>query len=286
MSDEEKAAAAAAEAAKVAAGDETWHSKLPEDLRANETLAQFKDDDNMISMPVSVAKSYAHVRTMVGADTIKLPKTDEDWEDVYTKLGRPDVADTYILQQAEGVNPDLKETLGKDAEWFRGTAHKLGLNDKQTTGLFLEFSKQMSDRYTEMQKTGETDNVNTEIQMRTEFGSAYEGKKVLTQRALRELGGQEFVDLIKAKGMSGNPTFIRAMFKVGDMMAEELGLDKATGQLVKSKGTVEGEKASLMAQPAYLDASMPEHKTLVQQVAVLNQQLLGKEVVPTSTGIF
>ena len=27
-------------------GDETWQSKLPEDLKSNETLAQFKDDEN------------------------------------------------------------------------------------------------------------------------------------------------------------------------------------------------------------------------------------------------
>lgn len=287
MTPEETAAAAEAAAAKAKAdADETWHAKLPEDLRENETLAQFKDDENMISMPVSVAKSYAHVRTMVGADTIKLPKTDEEWGEVYNKLGRPETNDLYVLQQAEGVNPDLHESIGKDADWFRGAAHTLGLSDKQATGLFLEFTKRASDTYTEMQKSNESDNINVEVQMRTEYGSAYEGKKELTKRALNTLGGKEFVDLINATGVGSKPAFIRAMFKVGDMMAEDLGLDKATGQLIKPKGTLEEEKTKLMAHAGYIDDTHPEHKSLVAQVTAINEQLHGKVTVPTSTSIF
>ena len=86
--------------------------------------------------------------------------------------------------------------------------------------------------------------------------------------------------------MASNPTFIRAMFKVGDMMAEDLGLDRATGQLIKPKGTLEEEKAKLMAHDGYLDKTHPEHNALVAKVTALNEQLHGKVPVPTSTSLF
>ena len=248
MTTEAEAAAAAAAAAKAAEGDKTWHAALPEDLRSDPSLADFKDETEMIMMPTNVAKSFIHTKKMVGADTIKIPKTDEEWEAAYTRLGRPESAELYLLQQAEDVNPALQDSLKKDAEWFRATAHKLGLNDKQTTDLFREFSKQMSDKYNEIQKLSETDGMNTEIQMRTEYGTAYEGKKIITQRALKELGGDEFMQLINSTGVSKHPAFIRAMFKVGDMMAEDLGLDRQSGQLIKSKSTVEEEVKHLQSQ--------------------------------------
>ena len=265
-------------------GDETWHAKLPEDLKANETLAQFKDEEAMIPMPVTLAKSYIHSRSLIGADTIKMPKTDEDWEALYTDLGRPETADQYLLQQAEDVNSDLQESLGKDAEWFRGVAHKLGLNDKQTTNLFKEFTKQMSDKYNEMQTLSNTESVNTEVQMRVEYGSAYDAKKELTKRALAELGGSEFMELINKTGVSNSPVFIRAMFKVGDMMAEDLGLDKSSGQLLKSKSSVTEEIAHIQSLPAYTDGNHAEHVALVQKVAKLYEQMHGKTEVPATSG--
>lgn len=257
-------------------GDDSWHTKLPEELQGNETLAQFKNDDNMIEMPVSVAKSYAHVRTMVGADTIKVPKTEEEWGAVYDKLGRPTDKEHYVLAQDEGINPALQESLKQDADWFREVAHTTGLTDTQASGLFKKFSKQMSDKYTELQKIDETDGMNAEIQLRTEYGSTYDGKKILMDRALAEIGGIEFAELIAAKGINKNPVFVRAMFKVGDMMAEDLGLDRQTGNLIKSSESVQEEIQTLLKSESYLSGD----KVVVQKVATLMQQLHGTAAIP------
>ena len=179
----EAAAAAAAEAAAAAAAaaNETWQSKLPEDLKANETLAQFKNDENMIPMPITMAKSYVHSRSLIGADTIKMPKTDEEWETHYTALGRPETAEQYLMQFAEDVNPALQDSLKKDATWFRGVAHKFGLTDKQATNMFKEFTKYSSDTYTTNMAGMETEGINAEMQLRTEYGSAYDAKRELTK---------------------------------------------------------------------------------------------------------
>lgn len=284
---ETKAAeAAAAAAAAAAAPIETWHSKLPDELKAEPSLVDFKDESEMIPMPINVAKSFVHTKKLVGADVIKMPTTDEERMELYSKLGRPESDELYVLQAAADINPKVQESLDKDSSWFRKTAHELGLSDKQATALYAGFTKQMSDKYNETIQLAEQDNINTEIQLRTEYGTAYDGKNVLMQRAMQEIGGSEFMELIKTSGVVKNPVFVRAMFKVGDMMAEDLGLDKSTGALIKSKASAKDELVSLMAHKAYLDGTHPEHKSLVQKVATLNQQLYGTKAVPeTVTGV-
>jgi len=132
--------------------------------------------------------------------------------------------------------------------------------------------------------SSDTDGINTEMQLRTEYGGAYDAKKELTKRALAELGGSEFMEVINATKVNRHPAFIRAMFKVGDMMAEDLGLDKQTGQLLKSKSSVTEEIAHIQSQKGYLDNTHPEHKALVQKVAKLYEQIHGKETVPVTSG--
>jgi len=237
-------------------------------------------------MPVNVAKSFVHTKKLVGADVVKMPVTDEERMELYNKLGRPETDELYVLQAAADINPVVQESLDKDSSWFRKTAHELGLSDKQATTLYAGFTKQMSDKYNEAMNSAEQDGINTEIQLRTEYGTAYDGKKVLMQRAMQKIGGSEFTELINTLGIDKSPVFIRAMFKVGDMMAEDLGLDKSTGALIKSKSSVQEEILSLMTHKAYFDGTHPEHKSVVQKVATLNQQLHGVKPVPeTVTGV-
>ena len=62
----------------------SFRDSLPEDLRNNPSLKNFNDVGGL-------AKSYVHAQRMIGADKIALPNqnsTDEDWANVYNKLGR------------------------------------------------------------------------------------------------------------------------------------------------------------------------------------------------------
>lgn len=265
-------------------GGETWHAQLPEDMRDNETLAQFKDEEGMIPMPVSVAKSYIHSRSLIGADTYKMPTSDEDWSEHYTRLGRPETSDLYVLQAPDGVPPEMQEVLKDEGEWFRKTAHELGFTDKQASEWYRRSVERQTEKLGGMQKSTADIALNTEVQLRTEFGPSYDGKKVLMDRALEKLGGTEFMELINGAGVAANPVFQRAMFKVGGMMAEDLGLDKATGEMIMSNETLEGEIKSLMANPGYLDASHAEHTVLVNKVQQLMKKQVGNVPVAPTAG--
>ena len=100
MTPEEQAAADALAAKTKELG---WRVNLPAELQTEATLESFKDETEMINMPVNVAKSFIHTKKMVGADTYKLPKSDEEWTDTYKLLGRPETHDLYVLPTPEFI---------------------------------------------------------------------------------------------------------------------------------------------------------------------------------------
>ena len=62
--------------------------------------------------------------------------TEDQWNEVYDKLGRPESADKYQLDVKSDIVP-LDEGAIKQ---FAENAHQLGLNNKQAQGI-LEFYK-------------------------------------------------------------------------------------------------------------------------------------------------
>ena len=68
----------------------SWFDQLSEELKGSKSLAKFKDVNNL-------AQAYVHAESLIGRDKIPVPKTDEDWQDVYNRLGRPATPDDYSL---------------------------------------------------------------------------------------------------------------------------------------------------------------------------------------------
>ena len=67
--------------------NQDWRNTLPEDLKNDPTLQNYKD-------VASLAKTVVHQQQMIG-NRIPLPKTEEEKAELYGKLGRPDVPEKY-----------------------------------------------------------------------------------------------------------------------------------------------------------------------------------------------
>jgi len=70
---------------------ENWKDSLPDDLKGEKALESIQDIPGLV-------KSYVHAQKMIGSDKIPVPNkyaTDEDWQAVYSKLGRPESPDAY-----------------------------------------------------------------------------------------------------------------------------------------------------------------------------------------------
>lgn len=267
---------------------ETWHSKLPEDIRADASLIDFKDESEMISMPVNVARSFINTKKLVGRDKIPMPKTEEEWNETYKRLGRPETAALYDLPINETINNEtLKAALSDDAAWFRDVAHKIGLSEKQATALFTGYGNRTVESLSRIDTNAENVFREAEIELRTSYGNAFEGKMVLMNRAVEEIGGTEFKELVKGTDIGRHPAFIKAFVKVGEMIAEDLGIDKTTGAISETPEGLQEQVQTLMALPEYFDATNPAHKVTVAKVQKLMQRIHGTKVVePTDRATF
>ena len=82
---------------------------------------------------------------MIGQDKVAIPNnnsTEEAWNEVYDKLGRPESAEKYNLSFKSEDFP-LDEGQIKT---FAEQSHKLGLNNKQAQGI-LDFYKNLTEEF-------------------------------------------------------------------------------------------------------------------------------------------
>ena len=67
----------------------SWRDSLPDDIKGNTSLEKFSDVSTL-------AKSYINAESMIGKDKMVVPgvnTTEDEWNDIYTKLGRPSTPD-------------------------------------------------------------------------------------------------------------------------------------------------------------------------------------------------
>jgi len=257
-----------------------WHGKLPEDIRTDPSLAQFKDETELIPMPINVARSFIATKALVGRDKIPMPKTEAEWNETYDRLGRPKTPELYTLAIPDSVVPKAKEILEKERPWFMKEAHAAGMSNAQAQALFSKYSVKMSTDLGSLD--GQVDALlqKSELDLRTTYGNNFEGKMILMNRGLEAVGGKDLTALIKAfPQLAGHPVFIKSMVKLTEMMAEDLGLDKNTGGEVKSAVDLDSEIKTLQADAAYLDSRNPNHANVVSKVAKLMERKVGNTPV-------
>ena len=102
---------------------------IPEELREHPSLAPIKDVGNL-------ARSYVNAQRLIGSDKVPLPAnpTDEDLDNIYSKLGRPEDASGYKIATDGNI---ITEEV---ATQYADVAHKLRLTPEQANGI-LEYYK-------------------------------------------------------------------------------------------------------------------------------------------------
>ncbi len=246
-----------------------WYESLPED--------QFNDRDrNVLKKYDSVdalARGYMNAFDLVSRDKIPMPKTPDEWQEVYNRLGRPEDAQGYELQILETLPPPVQEMMNRNLDWFRSTAYDLGLNADQATKLYDAYSNFLQDELRISSDQIEDEMRTTEDEIRREYGQEYETKMTLANRAIDEIGGESLINLFEQNGMGRHPLVVKAFIKMGEMMAEEAGLDKGDGGEGPDYTSIEDEISSIKADPAYLDGNDPRHNGLVRKMQQLMNRL-------------
>ena len=249
----------------------SWKDSISEAYRNDPNIEKFTEID-------ALAKSYINATKMIGQDKVVIPtnnSTEEHWDDVYAKLGRPESADKYSLDaKSEVVN--LDETAIKS---FAEQSHKLGLNNKQAQGILEFYKNNMEGSLQQAKIDTETAQAQAEQQLRAEWGRDFEGKVKQAGALAKANINPEVLDMQLQDGtrIGDHPEIIKGFAKIAGMMSEDKILGTESENVDTSKD-IESEISALSNDKngPYWNRNHPDHDKVVQQVYTLREMLNAK----------
>ena len=248
----------------------SWKEAIPEELRNDPNISKFTELE-------ALAKSYVNATRMIGQDKVAVPNnnsTEDQWNEVYDKLGRPESADKYKLEVKSDVVP-LDESAIKQ---FAENAHQLGLNNKQAQGI-LEFYKNSMEGSAQQSKIDtETAQANAEQELRKEWGSNYEANIKKAGSVAKANMNPEILDMELKDGtrLGDHPAIIKGFANIANLMSEDKLVSTESENV--SQGTdYEAEISKIVndRDGPYWNKAHPDHDKVVQQVFTLRTMMNG-----------
>ena len=249
----------------------SWKEAIPEELRNDPNIAKFTELE-------SLAKSYVNATRMIGQDKVAVPNnnsTEDQWNEVYDKLGRPESADKYQLDVKSETVP-LDESAIKS---FAENAHKLGLNNKQAQGILEYYKNSMEGSAQQAKIDTETAQAQAEQELRKEWGSNYEANiKKAASVAKANMNG-EILDMELKDGtrLGDHPAVIKGFANIANLLSEDKLV--STESENTSLGTdYEAEISKIVndRDGPYWNKAHPDHDKVVQQVFTLRSMKTGE----------
>ena len=240
-----------------------FKSLIPEDFKEEKSLQNFQNMNDFV-------KSYLHSQKLVGADKIPVPNkmaTDEDWNAVYQRLGRPETPDGYKYELPKETK--LEESTLKA---FSEEAHKLGLLPKQAQGIINYYNSMAEAAEQSATVNEETARAEAEAELRKEYGPAYDLKIAQAKNLATSALGADFLrDTKLADGtiLGNHPQVVRAFADLASKISEDSIVqgDSPSAMTIKE---IDSEIETL-TQPgsAYWDKSHINHRKAVNEVQKL-----------------
>ena len=246
----------------------TWKEAISEEFRNDPNIEKFTEID-------ALAKSYINATQMIGKDKVAVPNknsTDDQWNEVYDKLGRPESADKYSLNAKSEVVPIDDNAIKQFAE----NAHQLGLNNKQAQGI-LEFYKNNMEGMAHQAKVDtETAQAQSTQELRQEWGREFDTNIKKAGALAKANMNPEILDMQLKDGMrlGDHPEIIKGFAKIAGMMSEDK-IVSTESENVSSNTDLETEISEIMNNKdgPYWNRSHPDHDKMVQQVYTLREML-------------
>lgn len=186
--------------------------------------AGFDEDTNAFiqnkgwKSPADILNSYRNLEKFAGGskNLLEMPGADADEEalnNFYTKLGRPESPDKYGIQPPEGADGEL-------VDWFKNTAHKVGLTDKQAASLFEDWNN-MSTKKMQAIEAAQREQSEKDIgELKKEWGQAYNQQIDAGKKAVAALGYDEN-SLNALESKMGTADMLRLFATLGSKMGED-----------------------------------------------------------------
>ena len=244
-----------------------FKSLIPDEYKEDKALANFQDMNQFV-------KSYLHAQKMVGLDKIPVPNkyaTDEDWQEVYKRLGAPETPDQYKYKFAKDQKVDEASLKA-----FNEVAQKNGLLPKQAENI-VKFYNELSQQAVSQEASKiDAARLESETVLKTEYGSEYNKRLDQAKRLASQTLGADFLNntiLKNGSKLGDNVSLIKAFSALADKLSED--------EIVKGEGTDYMSAKELQKQIDELEApdsafwkkTHPIHERAVQEVFKLREML-------------
>jgi hypothetical protein len=239
-----------------------WRQGLPEDIRGDKSLESFKDVS-------SLAKSYIHAQKMVGSEKISVPNkyaTEDDWNAVYEKLGRPKTADEYKF--------DVKDVDAEGLKTFANQAHKMGLLPHQANEMVKWYQQNVEQTNLANDAKAEEARKNSVMNLKKEYGQAYDNKLKAASEFAKQYIDPKVLNANMEDGtkLGDHPEIIKAFVNIAGKMGEDQFVNPS-GPTYLTPKEINKQIATLTAPgSAYWDKNHPSHADAVQEVLALREQ--------------
>lgn len=241
--------------------DKGWRSQLPKELQDEPSLTKFTSVE-------ALAGAYKNAQKLIGGDKIPVPTkhtTEEEWGNIFRKLGLPEKMDEYGVKFKEGAPVDEKFT--KD---FQEQAYKLGLLPKQAQAMADWFTgiNEGAVQFTQQQAK---ENFEKEVAtLKQEWGNSFDLNISRANKAIKELGGDEILQHFTNKGLGADSKVMKFLATVGEKLYSEHKFVEGEG----TSGTMSPKELDqaireLQQNPAYFDNKHPSHKAVVEEAKEL-----------------
>jgi len=241
-----------------------WLDGLSEESKGLADVKGWESADKAIG-------SYRELEKFVGAapeQLLKLP-TDpdsEDWNGVYSRLGRPETSSDYKIDLPEGVEAD-EGFMNSAKEAF----HKAGLSGQQAQNVVDLWQNQVSESQTAMNEAADLKSQTELSELKREWGNGYDGmieqgKRAVTQFGIDQQASEEMETAMGTK----------AFMKLWSDIGSKLGEDKLEGQgAVGQTPAGANERISQLMMDesfmkSYMTPNVPGHDAAVKKMSDLH----------------
>jgi hypothetical protein len=202
-------------------GGVDWRADLPEDIRADPSLATFKAKDHKEALGV-IAKSYIHAQKLVGVDKIAKPNdkwTPEQWKAFNKEMGVPETHDKYSVPKfefAEGLTLDEKKLDG-----YKKIFHEAGVTPKQAEKIMVAYFADVNGDFTGRAESQKAAMLSATNELKQEFGDKYDAKLDIARSVLKKYGSDTLLQKLESSGLANDPEVVRMFAKLGEGMMED-----------------------------------------------------------------
>ncbi len=204
-----------------------WMTSVPKEFRDNKALWKHKDFSSYLK------ESSENSDKLEGFDpekVLNLPgddASDEDREAFYQKLGKPETAEGYELD-----DPGFPDGLERDADLeghLKQWAFKANVPADALKSLVGEYNTYVGEAFKAATEAYDADVLAKTEALKADKKDGYNEFVLKAQRAATQLGGDEFITLLKDSGLETHPTFLKVFGKLGEVISSDSALGGGTG---------------------------------------------------------